>query len=519
MGHGILKVTDFGLSGLHKGGDHEVFKTTLGSPNYVAPEVLIGRGYDGFKADIWSSGVILYVLLAGFLPFDEDNANELFKKICTADFRFPQTFSNSVIDLLNNVLVVVAEKRYSLKMIKKHEWFQSAKKEDEYFYADKELMLSAQKSIKRMSLDESVQSEVSDVYPPSHSIKKSKSNININKNTMNEEKENNQHQKRSSLQIRINNNEEMAVSDYLHSDIENNSDSASHPISMTAFDLIGIVSTQMLNNVFTRSLQDTQQRINCYTRFVSTSTPPKILYAIQEAVHRIADSQCYLVPNRYEIKIVQNRNKHKIHINIQIFSTPVPSEYMIECRRTRGNIFKYHDFFEEFQKQYKNVITLFDKKKQIKFRDESMNKKQKKINHSRSVSDYTIRATFNDPDNEELHSSQSQPQNNNILSSHKSNPSITASHHSSVSSNTSSEHKEIALNSSASPTPTHSFSIDDDVHSDSSFFDETDSQHTHNHNNNDLQPVNNKKHRKLSSGTYRVTKTGHLDIPSKVPET
>lgn len=125
---------------------------------------------------------------------------------------------------------------------------------------------------------------------------------------------------------------------------------------MTAFDLIGIVSTQMLNNVFTRSLRDTSAQIKTFTRFVCSSTPPKILYAIQEAVHRIADCTCRVASERYEIKVVKRKGHRTIHIQIQIFQTPLPSEYMIECRRTQGNIFKYHEFFEEFQKQYNNVI-------------------------------------------------------------------------------------------------------------------------------------------------------------------
>ena len=61
---GILKVADFGLSGLTSNVDEEL-KTTQGLAHFVAPEILIGRGNDGFKCDIWSSGVILYALLAG----------------------------------------------------------------------------------------------------------------------------------------------------------------------------------------------------------------------------------------------------------------------------------------------------------------------------------------------------------------------------------------------------------------------------------------------------------------------
>ena len=105
---GNLKISDFGLSAFttgQEGGEarQTLLHTTCGTPNYVAPEVLEDQGYDGKHADIWSCGVILYVLLAGFLPFDEPTMSALFEKIQRAEYTQPAWFSDSVKDLLAKV--------------------------------------------------------------------------------------------------------------------------------------------------------------------------------------------------------------------------------------------------------------------------------------------------------------------------------------------------------------------------------------------------------------------------------
>ncbi|KAJ9675765.1 hypothetical protein PVL29_024613 [Vitis rotundifolia] len=85
--YGVLKISDFGLSALSQQVREDgLLHTACGTPNYVAPEVLNNKGYDGASADIWSCGVILFVLLAGYLPFDEVNLMALYKKIYKADF-------------------------------------------------------------------------------------------------------------------------------------------------------------------------------------------------------------------------------------------------------------------------------------------------------------------------------------------------------------------------------------------------------------------------------------------------
>jgi serine/threonine protein kinase len=128
--HGNLKISDFGLSSLYVGDADgtgasrtELLHTTCGTPNYVAPEVLSDQGYDGKKADVWSCGVILYVLLAGFLPFDESTIVALFAKIQNADFTYPSWFSPEVRSLIDQMLVADPHARITIANIKQHPWY------------------------------------------------------------------------------------------------------------------------------------------------------------------------------------------------------------------------------------------------------------------------------------------------------------------------------------------------------------------------------------------------------------
>ncbi|GAB4833191.1 CBL-interacting protein kinase 18 [Ancistrocladus abbreviatus] len=122
--NGNLKVSDFGLSAFAESKRHDgLLHTTCGTPAYVAPEVILRKGYDGAKADIWSCGVVLFVLLAGYLPFHDSNLMEMYRKIAKAEFKFPNWFSPQVRKLLSRILHPNPSTRISPVKIMENSWF------------------------------------------------------------------------------------------------------------------------------------------------------------------------------------------------------------------------------------------------------------------------------------------------------------------------------------------------------------------------------------------------------------
>ena len=124
--HGVLKISDFGLANLQRGGvglGSTLLDTICGTPNYVAPEVLHERGYNGMAADVWSCGVILFVMLAGYLPFDDQELNKLFRKIERGEYRMARCIGAGPSRLINQILVTSPADRLTTLGITEDEWF------------------------------------------------------------------------------------------------------------------------------------------------------------------------------------------------------------------------------------------------------------------------------------------------------------------------------------------------------------------------------------------------------------
>lgn len=121
---GNLKVSDFGLSALIETKRQDgLLHTACGTPAYIAPEVIHQKGYDGAKADIWSCGVVLFVLLAGFLPFRDSNVMEMYRKIARAEIKYPNWFPTEARRLVSKILDPNPKTRISIAKIMENSWF------------------------------------------------------------------------------------------------------------------------------------------------------------------------------------------------------------------------------------------------------------------------------------------------------------------------------------------------------------------------------------------------------------
>ncbi|KAM8880353.1 maternal embryonic leucine zipper kinase [Spinachia spinachia] len=117
-----LKLIDFGLCAKPKGGLCHELMTCCGSPAYAAPELIQGKSYIGSEADVWSMGVLLFALLCGYLPFDDDNCMVLYRKITRGKYDNPRWLSPGSVLLLNQMMQVEPKRRVTVKQLLDHPW-------------------------------------------------------------------------------------------------------------------------------------------------------------------------------------------------------------------------------------------------------------------------------------------------------------------------------------------------------------------------------------------------------------
>ncbi|XP_054659330.1 serine/threonine-protein kinase SIK2 isoform X3 [Grus americana] len=115
-----IKIADFGFGNFYKSG--EPLTTWCGSPPYAAPEVFEGQQYEGPQLDIWSMGVVLYVLVCGALPFDGPTLPILRQRVLEGRFRIPYFMSEECEHLIRRMLVLDPSKRLTIAQIKEHKW-------------------------------------------------------------------------------------------------------------------------------------------------------------------------------------------------------------------------------------------------------------------------------------------------------------------------------------------------------------------------------------------------------------
>ena len=116
----IIKIIDFGLSNYYSG---KKLITPCGSPCYASPEMISGNKYNGFLIDIWAIGITLFAMICGYLPFEDDDNDILFKKILECKLKFPFHISKCAKDIIKKILVTNPNDRIDIKHIKQHPFY------------------------------------------------------------------------------------------------------------------------------------------------------------------------------------------------------------------------------------------------------------------------------------------------------------------------------------------------------------------------------------------------------------
>ncbi|EYU43341.1 hypothetical protein ABFS82_08G136900 [Erythranthe guttata] len=293
--YGNLKVSDFGLSALldSKGKDG-LLHTTCGTPAYVAPEVINKRGYEGEKADIWSCGVILFVLLAGYLPFQDSNLMELYRKISRGEFRCPQWFPPEVKKLLSRILDPNPSARISVSRIMENSWFR--------------------KGFKRVDPDPDLDTggAMEDDSP------------------------------RSIFEIVDSDSEPCS---------RKKEDVSPKPHYMNAFDIISLSQGFDLSGLFEKDLSNSRAHA-----WFTTQVPPDVVVSRLEELADTESFKIKMKDGVVKMQGSRGGRKGQLAIDAEIFEV-TPSFHMVEVKKTAGDTLEYVKFCDqELKPSLKDIV-------------------------------------------------------------------------------------------------------------------------------------------------------------------
>ncbi|KAL2340039.1 hypothetical protein Fmac_007979 [Flemingia macrophylla] len=312
---GNIKISDFGLSALPEQGV-SILRTTCGTPNYVAPEVLSHKGYNGAVADVWSCGVILYVLLAGYLPFDELELTTLYSADCGSDklpvfminicysvfeaqdilhylmiekaeFSCPPWFPVGAKTLIHQILDPNPETRITIEQIRKDEWFQ--------------------RSYVPVSLLEYEDVNLDDVNAAFDDAEEQRADQQCD-------------------------NEDMG------------------PLMLNAFDLIILSQGLNLSTIFDRG----QDSVKCQTRFISQK-PAKVVLSSMEVVAQSMGFKTHIRNYKMRVEGISANKASYFSVILEIFEV-APTFYMVDIQKAAGDTGEYLKFYKNFCSNLEDII-------------------------------------------------------------------------------------------------------------------------------------------------------------------
>lgn len=283
---GDLKVSDFGLSAISEQirGDG-LFHTFCGTPAYVAPEVLGRKGYEAAKVDIWSCGVILFVLMAGYLPFHDQNIMVMYKKIYKGEFRCPRWFSPELTRLLSKLLDTNPETRITIPEIMNNKWFKKGFKHVKFYIEDDKLCSVPDGGADDDDID----------YSSDQSMSESDSEMESRRIT-----------------------------------------SLPRPASLNAFDLISFSPGFSLTGLFEDGGED--------TRFVCRASVPSIISKLEE-IAKVVSFTVRKKDCRVNLEGSREGVRGPLTIAVEIFEL-TPSLRVVEVKKKGGDKGEYEEFFK-----------------------------------------------------------------------------------------------------------------------------------------------------------------------------